>query len=179
MFMKDWLFFVNTKYFVDMEAHIETQQYLIKSIADKDTIIQHKDAQIAELLNAILLANSQCMSLSKRLVDIVQDVVVKPQNCQLLHALAVCELSCNKFAFLRTQLRSLKRSIKRLQRVEQHEPTIIYQSDYVPNSINILNKIKEQLPKDKFTARHNKIQLVDDCGKDTLVKLLSELKTIP
>jgi hypothetical protein len=159
-----------------MDPNIETHQYLIKSIADKDSIIQHKDAQIASLLEAILQANSQCIDLSKRLADIVQDVVVKPQNCQLLHALAVCELSCNKFAFLRTQLRSLKRSIKRLQRAEQHEPIIIYQSEYVPNSINVLNKIKEQLPKDKFTARHNKIQLVDDCDKDTLVKLLSEIK---
>lgn len=159
-----------------MDPNIETQQYLIKSIADKDSIIQDKDAQIASLLDAILQANSQCIDLSKRLADIVQDVVVKPQNCQLLHALAVCELSCNKFAFLRTQLRSLKRSIKRLQRAEQHEPIIIYQSEYVPNSINVLNKIKEQLPKDKFTARHNKIQLVDDCDKDTLVKLLSEIK---
>ncbi|ACI28817.1 BRO-E [Agrotis ipsilon multiple nucleopolyhedrovirus] len=160
-----------------MEPDIEeTQRYLIKTIADKDTIIQDKDAQITKLLEAIILANSQCVNMSKRLADIIQDVVVKPQDSQLLHALAVCELSCNKYAFLRTQLRSLKRSIKRLQQSEQHEPVIIYQSDYVPNSINVLNKIKEQLPKDKFVAKHNKIQFVDDYDKDSLVELISKIK---
>lgn len=159
-----------------MDSNIETHKYLIKTIVDKDTIIRHKDEQIAQLLEAIMLANGQCVNMAKQLAGILEDVVVKPQNSQLLHALAVCELSCNKYAFLRTQLRSLKRSIKRLHQSEQHEPVIIYQSDYVPNSINVLNKIKEQLPKDKFVARHNKIQFVDDYDKETLVKLISEIK---
>ncbi|AIE47781.1 bro [Peridroma alphabaculovirus] len=159
-----------------MEDNIETRQYLIKSIADKDDIIQSKDEQIAKLLEAILQANAQCVDLSTRLANLVQDVVVKPQNSQLLHALAVCDLSCNRFAFLRTQLRSLKRSVKRLQRSEQREPVIIYQSDYVPNSMNVLNKIKEQLPKDKFVARYNRIQLSEDCDPAMMVRLLSEIK---
>lgn len=159
-----------------MDSDIETRKYLIETLADKDSIIRHKDDQIAKLLDAIVFANTQCVDMSKHLADIINDVVVKPHNTQLLHALAVCELSCNKYAFLRTQLRSLKRSIKRLQQTEEHEPVIIYQSDYVPNSINVLNKIKEQLPKNKFVAKHNKIQFVDDYDKESLVKLISGIK---
>jgi Protein of unknown function (DUF3627) len=159
-----------------MKPNIETLQCLIKLLADKDGAIQHKDEQIASLLDAVLRANSQCINLSQRIADMVQDVVVKPRDCRLLHALAVCQVSSNKFAFLRTQLRSLKRSMKRLERIDNHEPVVIYQSEYVPNSMNVLNVIKEQLPKDKFVAHHNKIQLADDYDKDILVKLLSEIK---
>ncbi|AUV65417.1 BRO-G [Alphabaculovirus myunipunctae] len=167
-----------------MESNIETrQQYPLKLIDDGDNNdydddddenyndeMASKNEEIARLVEVVVLANI-------RIADIVRDSIVKPRDCRLLHSLAVCELSCNEFAFLRTQLRSLKRSIKRLRRAEQREPVIIYQSDYVPNAVNVLNKIKEQLPKDKFRARHNKIQLIDGGDKDTLVQLLhNEMK---
>lgn len=104
--------------------------------------------------------------------EMMRDVIVKPKNIRLRHALTVCELSSNRFAFLRTQLRSLKRSLKRLKRSETSEPVIIYENNYVPNSINVLNKIKEILPRNKFTAKNNKIQLSKDCDKDVLISLL-------
>ncbi|AGR56801.1 bro [Hemileuca sp. nucleopolyhedrovirus] len=107
--------------------------------------------------------------------DYKNDTIIKPQNSRLLHALAVCELSSNRFAFLRTQMRSLNRSLKKLTLSEKTKPTVIYQIDYVPNSINVLNKIKEQLPKDKFKAKNNQIQLTDDCSSKFLVDILIKI----
>ncbi|QWO71584.1 BRO [Orgyia pseudotsugata single capsid nuclopolyhedrovirus] len=99
--------------------------------------------------------------------------IVKPRNLRLLHALAVCELSRNRFAFLRTQLRSLNRSIKQLSYSEDVEPVVIYRNDYVPNAVNVLNKIKEFLPEDVFTSKNNKIQFVKPCDRRLLVDILS------
>lgn len=160
-----------------MDSNIETHDSLIKTIVDKDAVIERKDRQITELLELIMFANSRNAEMSKRLADIIKDVVAKPQNSQLLHALAVCELSSNKYAFLRTQMRSLKRSLKRLRkRSTDREPVIIYQSEYVPNSINVLNKIKEHLPKNKFVAKHNTIQFVENYNKENLLKLIDKVK---
>jgi Protein of unknown function (DUF3627) len=106
------------------------------------------------------------------LARLMQDVVVKPRNTKLLHAFAVCQLPCNRYAFLRTQVRSLRRSIKRLEKSEKFQPVVIYRREYVPNSINVLNKIKETLPKNMFIARNNKIQLVSDCDERKLFKIL-------
>ncbi|QYC92739.1 Hypothetical protein Trvi_ORF53 [Trabala vishnou gigantina nucleopolyhedrovirus] len=147
---------------------------LLNLIKNKDIACKIKDEQISELICAIIKTNNQCVELSFRLANIIDDVIVKPQNGRLLHALAVCELSCNRFAFLRTQLRTLKRSIKKLSLNENVEPKIIYMNDYVPNSINVLNKIKESLPKNKYTAKNNKIQLIGENSK-MLIDILSEI----
>ncbi|QHB21697.1 Bro-a [Artaxa digramma nucleopolyhedrovirus] len=141
-------------------------------IKNQDDAINLKNVQISKLIMAIIDANNQCVALSARLADVVDDVVVKPRDHKLLHALVVCELSRNRFAFLRTQLRSLKRSIKKLGLSENIEPVVIYKNDYVPNSINVFNKLKEHLPANKFTAKNNKIQLVNKNDRKLLVDTL-------
>ncbi|AKN80572.1 Baculovirus repeated orf A [Perigonia lusca single nucleopolyhedrovirus] len=98
-------------------------------------------------------------------------VIVEPTDNRLLHALTVCEVSHNNFAFLRTQKRSLERSIKRLSVNQKHPPTIIYKNNYVLNPISVLNRLKETLPKDKFKSKNNIIQ----CDKRLLIETLCRL----
>ncbi|QUJ09327.1 Bro-b protein [Gynaephora ruoergensis nucleopolyhedrovirus] len=119
-------------------------------------------------------ARKETAQLANRMADIAQDVVAKPKDPQLLHSLAVCSIGGDQYAFLRPQKRSLKRSLDRLS-VEERD--IVFKSDYVPNAVNILNKVKENLPKDKYTARHNKITLLENLTKEDLVKAIDSSMT--
>ncbi|ACO53587.1 Bro-b [Euproctis pseudoconspersa nucleopolyhedrovirus] len=119
-------------------------------------------------------ARKETAQLANRMADIAQDVVAKPNDPQLLHSLAVCSIGGDQYAFLRPQKRSLKRSLDRLS-VDERD--IVFKSDYVPNAVNILNKVKENLPKDKYTARHNKITLLENLTKEDLVKAIDSSMT--
>lgn len=110
----------------------------------------------------------------KDVTNIAQDVIAKPSNPQLLHSLAVCSMGGDQYAFLRPQKRSLKRSLNRLS-VEDRD--IVFQSDYVPNSVYVLNKVKENLPKDTFVARHNKITLLNNLTKENLLDAINSSLT--
>lgn len=123
---------------------------------------------------ALIDANKDITQLANRMADIAQDVIAKPSDPQLLHSLAVCAMGGDQYAFVRPQKRSLKRSLDRLA-VEERD--IVFKSDYVPNGVNVLNKVKEALPKEKFTARHNKITLLEDMTKDELVNVIESTMT--
>ncbi|QYC92688.1 Baculovirus repeated ORF 9 [Trabala vishnou gigantina nucleopolyhedrovirus] len=120
------------------------------------------------------LARKETAELANRMADIAQDVITKPNNPQLCHSLAVCSLGGDQYAFLRPQRRNLKRSLNRLS-VDNRE--IVYKSDYVPNAMNVLNKVKESLPKDKYKAKHNKITLLEDLTKEDLVEAIDRSLT--
>ncbi|AKR14139.1 baculovirus repeated open reading frame b [Dasychira pudibunda nucleopolyhedrovirus] len=117
-------------------------------------------------------ARKETAQLANRMADIAQDVIAKPSNPQLCHSLAVCELGNNEFAFLRPQKRSLRRSLRRLGSGD-----VIFSSDYVPNSMNVLNKVKESIPRDKFKARHNKITLLENYTKEQLMDVINSTMT--
>ncbi|ADD73854.1 BRO-K [Lymantria xylina nucleopolyhedrovirus] len=119
-------------------------------------------------------ANQTIGQMANRMADIAQDVITKPSNPNLCHSLAVCALGGDQYAFLRPQKRSLKRSLDRLS-VDSRE--IVFKSEYVPNSMNVLNKVKENLPKDKFKARHNKITLLENLTKEDLVEAINSSLT--
>ncbi len=119
-------------------------------------------------------ARKDTAELANRMADIAQDVIAKPSDPQLLHSLAVCALGGDQYAFLRPQKRSLKRSLDRLS---VDEKDIVYQSDYVPNAMNVLNKVKEALPKEKYKARHNRITLLEDMTKEQLVGVIESTLT--
>nr|WRQ96261.1 bro-b [Mamestra configurata nucleopolyhedrovirus A] len=129
---------------------------------------------LLQAFNIVNEARKETAQLANRMADIAQDVIAKPANPQLLHSLAVCSMGGDQYAFVRPQKRSLKRSLDRLA-VEKRD--IVYKSDYVPNGVNVLNKVKEALPKDTFTARHNKITLLNDMTKDELVDVISSTMT--
>nr|AMO27650.1 BRO-O [Lymantria dispar multiple nucleopolyhedrovirus] len=119
-------------------------------------------------------ANQTIGQMANRMADIAQDVVTKPSNPNLCHSLAVCALGGDQYAFLRPQKRNLKRSLDRLS-VDNRE--IVFKSEYVPNAMNVLNKVKESLPRDKFKAKHNKITLLEDLTKEDLVEAINSSLT--
>lgn len=168
---------------------------LKKIVVEKDTIIAIKDEEnkkltmalqdanqnlieankgLLQAFNIINEARKETTQLANRMADIAQDVIAKPSDPQLLHSLAVCAIGQDQYAFLRPQKRSLKRSLDRLS---VDDSQILFKSDYVPNSMNVLNKVKENLPRDKFKAKHNKITLLKDLTKDDLVEAINSSLT--
>ncbi|ADD73818.1 BRO-I [Lymantria xylina nucleopolyhedrovirus] len=117
-------------------------------------------------------ARRETAQLANRMADIAQDVIAKPANPNLCHSLAVCDIGNNEFAFLRPQKRSLRRSLRRLGSSD-----VIFSSDYVPNSMNVLNKVKETIPRDKFKAKHNKITLLENYTKEQLMDVIESTMT--
>ncbi|AWW14401.1 bro-2 [Hyposidra talaca nucleopolyhedrovirus] len=147
----------------------------IKSIAKKDhqhySISSHRDHYHHDRVlidSAFLNTDNKC---------IIQDAtLVKPKNARLQHAFVVCEMSDNRFAFLRTQLRSINRSLKNLRNNESDvPPSIVLKINYVPNSINLFNKLKELLPSGKFKAKNNTIQLTQDFNRTMLLNTIKFL----
>lgn len=118
--------------------------------------------------NGLMKANERIENLANRMADIAQDVIAKPSDPQLLHSLAVCSMGGDQYAFLRPHKRSLKRSLNRLS-VDSKD--IVFKSDYVPNSMNVLNKVK------RYKARHNKITLLEDLTKEDLVEAINSSLT--
>lgn len=168
---------------------------LKQKIVEKDTIIAVKDEEnkkltvalqdanqnlieankgLLQAFNIINEARKETAQLANRMADIAQDVIAKPSDPQLLHSLAVCAMGGDQYAFVRPQKRSLKRSLDRLS---VDEKDIVYRSDYVPNAMNVLNKVKEALPKEKYKARHNRITLLEDMTKEQLVDVIESTLT--
>nr|AFS51926.1 DekiORF48 [Dendrolimus kikuchii nucleopolyhedrovirus] len=117
-------------------------------------------------------ARKETAQLANRMADIAQDVIAKPSDPQLLHSLAVCALGNEEYAFIRAQKRSLNRSLKRLSSSD-----VMFKSDYVPNAMNVLNRVKESIPRDKFKAKHNKIRLLENFSKEQLMDAVKATMT--
>lgn len=162
------------------------------ALVEKDRTIEGLTSNLFKMNNGLLHAfqtlneaRKETRDLAQRLVDIAQNAmaksaaattaaaasadqnaVTKPTDPRLMHGLAVCALGGDQYAFIRPQQRSLKRSLDRL---DINESDVVFERDYVPNSINILNKVKNQLPKNKFKARHNKITLLRGLTREDLI----------
>lgn len=136
--------------------------------------LQECNSKLIYLAEALVESNKTISHMAMRIADLAQDVIAKPTDPQLLHSLAVCALKGDQYAFIRPQKRNLKRSLDRLS-IDTKD--ILFKADYVPNSMNVLNKVKEQLPKEKYTARHNKIILREDLTKDDLLDAVKNTVT--
>nr|QNH90668.1 bro-a [Mamestra configurata nucleopolyhedrovirus B] len=152
----------------------EENKKLIVNLQETNQNLIVANQGLLQAFNMVNEARKETAQLANRMADIAQDVIAKPANPQLLHSLAVCSMGGDQYAFVRPQKRSLKRSLDRLA-VEERD--IVFKSDYVPNGVNVLNKVKEALPKDTFTARHNKITLLNDMTKEELVDVISSTMT--
>ncbi|AAQ91673.1 baculovirus repeated ORF [Choristoneura fumiferana DEF multiple nucleopolyhedrovirus] len=124
--------------------------------------------------NIINEARRETAQLANRMADIAQDVIAKPANPQLCHSLAVCDLGNDQYAFVRPQKRSLKQSLNRLS-IDERD--IVFRSDYVPNAMNVLNKVKESIPRNNFKAKHNKITLLENYTKEQLMEVINSTMT--
>nr|AFN21196.1 BRO-C [Bombyx mori nucleopolyhedrovirus] len=139
-------------------------------VARRDAETARRDAETAR--QDCENARRETAQLANRMADIAQDVIAKPSNPQLCHSLAVCDVGNNEFAFLRPQKRSLGSSLKRLGSND-----VIFSSDYVPNSMNVLNKVKEAIPRNKFKAKHNRITLLEDYTREELMNVIGSTMT--
>ncbi|ACI28770.1 BRO-B [Agrotis ipsilon multiple nucleopolyhedrovirus] len=154
----------------EIEKRDETINILTRDLRTANQNLMEFAKEIIKGRQDLAVANQSMSNLANRVVDMAQDVAVKPADPNLRHSLAVCAIGNDQYAFLRPQKRSLKRSLDRLSADEQN---IVFQSDYVPNAMNVLNKVKEALPKKKYTARHNKITLLEDFSRDELLDVIS------
>ncbi|AAR28918.1 bro-j [Leucania separata nucleopolyhedrovirus] len=145
-----------------------------EKLQDANDKLMYFASALVESNNGLMKANERIENLANRMADIAQDVVAKPSDPQLLHSLAVCAMGGDQYVFLRPQKRSLKRSLDRLS---VDDSQILFKKDYVPNSMNVLNKVKENLPRDKFKARHNKITLMEDLTKEDLMEAINSSLT--
>ncbi|ABY65775.1 baculovirus repeated ORF c [Orgyia leucostigma nucleopolyhedrovirus] len=157
-----------------IEAISYENKELSLSLRTSNEKLMYFASALVDSNNGLIKANERIENLANRMADIAQDVIAKPSDPQLLHSLAVCSMGGDQYAFLRPQRKSLKRSLNRLSMDEQN---IVFKSDYVPNAVNILNKVKENLPKDKYKAKHNKITLLDNLTKDDLVEAINSSLT--
>ncbi|ADD73737.1 BRO-A [Lymantria xylina nucleopolyhedrovirus] len=155
-------------------AKTEQNQQLASALQEANQNLIEANKGLMTAFNMINDARKETAQLANRMADIAQDVITKPSNPNLCHSLAVCSLGGDQYAFLRPQKRGLKRSLDRLL-VDNRE--IVYKSEYVPNAMNVLNKVKESLPRDKFKARHNKITLLEDLTKEDLVDAIDRSLT--
>nr|AFS51914.1 DekiORF36 [Dendrolimus kikuchii nucleopolyhedrovirus] len=153
----------NDKLVVFASALVEANNALSES--NKGLMLANDRNNI--LTMALIKANERTDALANRMADIAQDVIAKPSDPQLLHSLAVCALGDEEYAFVRPQRRSLKQSLNRLS-VDERD--IVFRSDYVPNAMNVLNKVKETLPRSQFKAKHNKIKLLNNLTREQLVE---------
>nr|ANS71001.1 baculovirus repeated ORF n [Lymantria dispar multiple nucleopolyhedrovirus] len=151
-------------------ATLNVLNQMSASLQLRDEQIKIKDEQITVLIAENKQLTGAIINLSNRMADVAQDVIAKPSDPQLCHTLAVCEIGQNEYAFLRPQKRSLQRSINQLRK--NGEVAIVYKSDYVPNSVNVLNKVKERVPRDKFKATSNKITLLEEYDKNKLIEII-------
>ncbi|AGC36269.1 BRO-A protein [Chrysodeixis chalcites SNPV TF1-A] len=155
----------------ELSVSLRTSNEKLQDANDK---LMYFASALVDSNNGLMKANERIENLANRMADIAQDVIAKPSDPQLLHSLAVCALGEGQYAFVRPQKRSLKRSLDRLS---IDESQILFKSNYVPNAMNVLNKVKESLPKDKFTARHNKITLLEDLTREDLVEAINSSMT--
>ncbi|AXU41584.1 BRO-I [Alphabaculovirus altermyunipunctae] len=167
--MKDMDYFKNV--IVEKDNKIDK---LTMALCTSNQKLQETTNQIVKFASALVEANQGLIAANKHMADIAQDVITKPSDPQLLHSLAVCALGGDQYAFLRPQKRSLKRSLDRLS-IEEKD--ILFKRDYVPNSVNVLNKVKEHLPKDKYKAHHNRITLHDNLTKEDLLNAIESTLT--
>nr|WRK23003.1 baculovirus repeat orf a [Bombyx mori nucleopolyhedrovirus]WRK23417.1 baculovirus repeat orf a [Bombyx mori nucleopolyhedrovirus]WRK23555.1 baculovirus repeat orf a [Bombyx mori nucleopolyhedrovirus]WRK23969.1 baculovirus repeat orf a [Bombyx mori nucleopolyhedrovirus] len=171
---------------VKMDTNYGVIEELNKKLAFASESLAEANEKIIHFANALVTANAglvqantmlnearrETAQLANRMADIAQDVIAKPNNPQLLHSLAVCALGGEKYAFLRAQKRSLNRSIKRLGSSD-----VVFSSDYVPNAMNVLNKVKETLPRNQYKAKHNKITLLQNLTREQLIDAVQSSMT--
>ncbi|AOT85518.1 bro-g [Cyclophragma undans nucleopolyhedrovirus] len=170
----------------ELEVVKNENKQLIATLNNANEKLVEANEKILYFANALVTANTglvqantmlndarkETAQLANRMADIAQDVIAKPSDPQLLHSLAVCALGNEEYAFIRAQKRSLNRSLKRLSSSD-----VMFKSDYVPNAMNVLNRVKESIPRDKFKAKHNKIRLLENFSKEQLMDVVKATMT--
>lgn len=124
---------------------------------------------------------SKLIQIVDKMVTMAQDVVIKPQNEKLLHAIAVYDIGTAendehslRCKILRTQQHRVDRAGKKLQELNP-KSKLIFKKKPCPNGFNILNAVKEEMNNRDipFKAKANEIQVSVD--ENTIASLFSHI----
>lgn len=116
-------------------------------------LLQQKDVQLQE-------SHNQIIHLSNKILEIKPRIAVMPYRKHLQHTIFIYKhKNENKYIFIRSQKRNLNVCIRNI--VDDLDYELIFKRERVPNSMNILNKVKEKLSKlnVEYTATRNIISL--------------------
>lgn len=153
---------------------------LLKSTELASEAVAKADRMFEEVLNS----NKEYAALTKRVIDMAEHVVVRPQNEKLLHAIAVYEVGTVeeddeqrlRCKVLRTQQRNLERAEGQLQKLNP-KSKLIFRKQPCPNGFNVLNAVKEEMNRRDihFKAKANEIQVPID--EHTVASLFNNITT--
>ena len=115
------------------------------------------------------------VKLEEKVLNLCDKVTVMTLKDETKHVFQLYQnrTNPNKYIFIRPQSKYLHIAMKAIN-LEEHE--LLLEEDYVPNSMNILNRLKEKLKeqKIKFKASNNKLEVDDANILDMVLDLLEE-----
>lgn len=118
-------------------------------------LLHRKENQLADTVTRLQQSHDQIMNLSNDILKMKPRVAIMPHRVALQHTIRIYKHH-NKYIFIRPQGRNLKYATRK---ADINNFNLIFKRDGVPNSMNILNKIKERLNelRIKYTSKQNTI----------------------
>lgn len=140
----------------------ESIDALVKMLENKDQQLQESNQQLRESNQQlreshqlVLASNERNNQLCEKMLEMLPKQAVMTEAVDTQHVLEIYRCG-NTYKFIRAQQRQLQQS-RRL--VDLDKFTLVYYKNKIPNSMNILNKIKEELRNlgVHYTAKNNEI----------------------
>jgi len=136
--------------YVMPNASVEQLTKLSNVLLEQMEINNKKDLQLQTLHNELIDSNKQIMIMSNtnenlcnKILEIKPRIAVMPYKKNLQHTIFIYKHKKeNKYIFIRPQKRNVNICIKNIVKIDYD---LIFKREHVPNSMNILNKIKEKL----------------------------------
>lgn len=117
---------------------------LIQLLQQKEKQLEKKDEQLEKSLKSLQESHNQIINLSNKISEIKPRVAIMPNRKKLQHTIFIYKnKNENKYIFIRPQKRNLNTCTKKI--VKNLDYQQIFKRENVPNSMNILNKVKEKL----------------------------------
>lgn len=140
----------------------ESIDALVKMLENKDQQLQESNQQLRESNQQlreshqlVLASNERNNQLCEKMLEMLPKQAVMTEAVDTQHVLEIYRCG-NTYKFIRAQQRQLQQS-RRL--IDLDKFTLVYYKNKIPNSMNILNKIKEELRNlgVHYTAKNNEI----------------------
>lgn len=128
-------------------------------ISELILLLQQKENQLASTVTRLQQSHDQIINLSNDILKMKPRVAIMPHRVDLQHTIRVYKHR-NKYIFIRPQGRNLKYATRNTG----NDFNLIFKRDGVPNSMNILNRVKERLNelRIEYTSKRNTITPSND-----------------
>jgi prophage antirepressor-like protein len=148
---------------------------LVESHKNTQTAIENAKEANNKLHMAFETMAREMGEANKRIYELAVDAIHKPDDPNLLHGMVVIEIAPKKLVCIRRQIRTLGRTVKRLQK---NNPTAkkIFHKEKIPNATNAWTVSKQRLREidPKMKSRANTVYLHSADAND-VVTVLNEL----